>query len=233
MKGRKLFDSLTSLLAAAPAAPMVREAVRNSPIPESTKYLAHKLDDAFDQHVDHNRPGASVNFSRSTSVPKGATVIDRVKEVFDDPGKFASSTSPGEAPAIAINPNADRALYAHELGHLASQQTDVGHLVASLRANPKLQQALLGSLMVLPGAAAVLEAGDDDLDSSLALAALTAAPKLIDEGLATSHGLSIMNRSGMRASLGQRGKLAGGLLSYLAPAAIVGLGANFVGNQFD
>jgi len=42
-----------------------------------------------------------------------------------------------------------------------------------------------------------------------------------------------MNKSGLRASLGQRGKLAGGLLSYLAPAVIAGASANTVGNLFD
>lgn len=233
MKGRQLIDTLKSYLAAAPAAPMVREAARISPIPESTKYLAPNLDAGFDKHLDDIKPGAKMSYGVHENTPQGATVLDRVKEVIANPNRFASSTSVGESPAIAINPNSDRALYAHELGHLASQQTDVGHLAASLRANPKLQKALLGSLMVLPGAAAVFEEGDNDLDSSMALAALSAAPKLIDEGLATRHGLAIMDKANLRASMGQRGKLAAGLLSYLAPAAVVGLGANIVGNQFD
>ena len=42
-----------------------------------------------------------------------------------------------------------------------------------------------------------------------------------------------MEKSGRRASLGQRGRLAGGFLSYLtAPIAAATVG-NFVGNQLD
>ena len=124
-------------------------------------------------------------------------------------------------------------MFAHELGHIASQQTDVGHLAASLRHNPNLKKAMLGAMVTVPGLAAALEAGDDDYDSSMALAALTAAPTLIDEGLATTHGLAIMNKAGLRADLGQRGKLAGGLMSYLAPAIIAGTAGNAVGNMLD
>ena len=37
----------------------------------------------------------------------------------------------------------------------------------------------------------------------------------------------------MRANLGQRGRLAGGLLSYAAVPVTTALTANIVGNQFD
>ena len=88
-------------------------------------------------------------------------------------------------------------------------------------------------MITVPGVAAALEAGDNDMDTSMAVAALSAAPTLIDEGLATKHGLAIMNKAGVRANLGQRGKLAGGLLSYLAPAVIAGAAGNTVGNLLD
>ena len=96
-----------------------------------------------------------------------------------------------------------------------------------------LSKALLAAMVTIPGVAAALEAGDDDMDTSVAVATLAAAPKLIDEGLATRQGLAIMDKANLRASLGQRGMLAGGLLSYLAPAVVAGVSGNLVGNLFD
>ena len=81
--------------------------------------------------------------------------------------------------------------------------------------------------------AAAVQAGDDDMDESIALAAAASLPSLVDEGLATKHGLAIMDKAGLRANLGQRGKLAGGFMSYLAPAIIAGAGGNIVGNMLD
>ena len=213
--------------------PAIRESARSRPTLKNAKRANRKLDAAFDQHVDDIKPGASVGYHLNHNTPQGETFIDRVGEVFAKPTAYAGSSAPGRDPLININPNADRALFAHELGHLASQQTDVGHLAASLRHTPKLKNAMLGAMVTLPGLAAVMEDGDDDYDSSMALAALTAAPTLIDEGLATTNGLAIMNKAGLRADLGQRGKLAGGLLSYLAPAIIAGTAGNAVGNMLD
>ena len=142
-----------------------------------------------------------------------------------------------EPAAIWMNPNADEAYLAHELGHIASAHTDVGSLVRRARdeigKNEKLGQALLGAMVITPGVAAALEEGDNDLDSSIALAAATGLPTLIDEGPATKNGLAIMENAGRRATLGQRGKLAGAYLSYLMPALVAGSAANLVGNQFD
>ena len=167
------------------------------------------------------------------AVGYGKAGFEGFNDVRQNQDLYGSSSAPSQAPAININPNSDRAYLAHELGHIASQQSDVGHFVASLRENPKLKTALMGAMLTVPGVAAALEAGDDDMDSSIALAALATAPTLIDEGLATRQGLAIMDKAGMRATLGQRGKLAGGLLSYLTPAVIAGVSANTVGNLFD
>ena len=155
-----------------------------------------------------------------------------------DVGKYAGNTmlntdNPSGNPGVHINPNADEAYLAHELGHVASTHTDVGSIVRSMRDNPKLTQALGISLMTIPGVAAAIEEGDNDLDTSIALAAATQLPTLIDEGLATKNGLAIMDLAGSRASLGQRRKLAGGLASYLMPALIAGSAGNFIGNQLD
>ena len=136
-------------------------------------------------------------------------------------------------PIVQINPNTDEAYLAHELGHIASKHTDVGAIVRNLRDNPKLASALGASMFAIPAVASAIEAGDNDLDTSLALAAAASLPTLVDEGLATKNGLAIMSNAGNRATLGQRGKLAGGYLSYLLPALAVGGLGNFVGNQLD
>ena len=139
--------------------------------------------------------------------------------------------------SIQVNPNTDEAVFAHELGHIASRQTDVGGAVRNLRDalndNPQLRNALLASSVLAPGLVAMSEEGNNDLDASLAAAAVTQLPTLLDEGLATRQGLAIMDNANRRASLGQRGKLAGGFMSYLAPAVVLGLGGNAVGNMLD
>jgi hypothetical protein len=140
--------------------------------------------------------------------------------------------------AISINPNVDRAYYAHELGHGVSQKTKVGQFVHQARhkfsANPKMGKAIALALTgAVPGVAAALQAGDDDLAGSIALAAAMASPTLIDEALASKNALAVMNDAGMRATPGQRGRLAGGYLSYLAPVLIAGSVGNFAGNLVD
>ena len=108
---------------------------------------------------------------------------------------------------------------------------DARHLT---RNNPKLARALAYALpAAVAGTGAALQEGDDDLIASLAIAAAVGAPTLIDEALASKNALAIMNNAGMRATLGQRGRLAGGFLSYVAPLIISGSVANTVGNQID
>ena len=138
---------------------------------------------------------------------------------------------------ININPNTDEAFFAHELGHLTSRQTDMGGAVRDLRSaignNPQLRNALMAAAVLAPAGAAIAEEGDNDLDASLAVAAATQLPTLIDEGLATRQGLAIMDNADRRARLGQRAKLAGGYLSYLAPAVAAAIGGNAIGNMLD
>ena len=40
---------------------------------------------------------------------------------------YGSANAPGKPAGVSYNPNADRALHAHELGHVANQATDIGH----------------------------------------------------------------------------------------------------------
>lgn len=139
---------------------------------------------------------------------------------------------------VRINPNIDRSYYAHELGHGISQKTKAGKFVNDarhkLQANPKLGKALGFALAgSVPAVAAALQAGDDDLAGSIAIAAAIASPTLVDEALATKNALAIMQDAGMRATAGQRGRLAGGYLSYLAPVLLAGSVGNMVGNVAD
>ena len=132
-----------------------------------------------------------------------------------------------EASVVQINPLADSSYYAHELGHAVSQKTGMGGLINKARhkvdSNPKLGRALATALMwSSPAVAAALQEGDDDLAGSMAIAAAVASPRLIDEALATKNAFAIMEDAGLRATLGQRGRLAGGYLSYLAPVLLAG-----------
>ena len=228
-----VLQALAALGASLPISALTtRELGRQRPRLNNTKRAIPKLDEAFDKRVDELRPGATVQYDIAPAYPPEG--ISGYKDAFMDSNKYAGVTRAGVAPpTININPNADRAYFAHELGHLASRQSDIGHLVASLRANPKLKTALMASMIGLPAVSAAMQEGDDDLDTSLAIAGASALPTLIDEGLATKNGLAIMNTAGLRASLGQRGKLAGGLLSYVAAPMLIGAAGNAAGNMID
>ena len=151
-------------------------------------------------------------------------------------GRFTPDGRP--VSAISINPNADAAYYAHELGHGVSQKTKAGKFINQARhkleGNPKLGRALAMALTgAVPTIGAALQEGDDDLAGSIGLAAAMASPTLIDEALASKNALAIMKDAGMRANMGQRGRLAGGYLSYLAPVIIAGSVGNALGNVAD
>lgn len=207
---------------------MAAEVGKTSPVKNNARDSFAALDDAFDIRVDQIKPGATTGYHVNENTPTSFA------EVLADPSQYAGSSRINATPVqVSINPNIDRSYYAHELGHIASRQTDVGHLAASLRANPGLKKALLGAMMTVPAVSAMIQEGDNDLDTSLAIAALTATPTLVDEALATKNGLAIMDTAGVRANLGQRGKLAGGLMSYLAAPIMAGAVGNVVGNQFD
>ena len=205
----------------------------DKPSAKSSVHFEDDLIDAADRRVAAIAPNADPLYVN----------INHMKPDSSNPGKMAAHSSgftKDGTPAsnIYINPNADAAYLAHELGHGISQKTKIGKLINDARhmfsKNPKLASALA---MSLPAATAVtgaaLQEGDDDLAASLAIAAAVASPKLIDEALATKNALAIMQDAGTRASLGQRGRLAGGYLSYLAPVLIAGSVGNAVGNYAD
>ena len=136
---------------------------------------------------------------------------------------------------VNINPNTSREYLAHELGHHVTDQTKVGNLVRNLRSNKKLAIALgaTGGGLGLPFVQSALQEGDDDLASGIAISALMSSPTLIDEALATKNAFAIMEDAGMRATLGQRGRLAGGYLSYATAPILSGMFGNMVGNFAD
>ena len=156
--------------------------------------------------------------------------------VKDDLGPYASNSTNADTGnhLIEINPEADEVNFAHELGHVVSRQTPIGNTVRTLRDNPKLSTALAGAMYTVPGLAAAMEAGDDDMDTSIALALAASAPTLVDEAAATINANSIMNKAGKRGMDGRQGRrLAGGYLSYLATPILAATAGNLLGNQLD
>ena len=207
---------------------------RSTPAPVSTQAHYKGLMDAATKRAAAIAPDASPllvqNFPiEDTSGLKLDELASHTKGIAPDGSEVSN---------IRINPNADASTYAHELGHGVSQKTKIGKFVNDTRhkiaKNPMLAKAITGSLAIgVPSVAAALQEGDDDLAGSIGLAAALASPTLIDEALASKNALAIMNDAGIRANLGQRGRLAGGYLTYLAPVLLAGAAGNIVGNMAD
>lgn len=134
----------------------------------------------------------------------------------------------GGTPGVVFNPNSDRALLAHELGHLQYGQMPTGAKVQGMRsANPKLAAAITLASLLGPAALAASQDGNEAAVGIGAVAAnaLLHSPELVDEVMATKRGLQIMDVAGMPATPGQRARMAGGLLSYAArPVALAAAG---------
>jgi len=206
----------------------------NTPNSSSNHYDA--LDRAAERRVKEIAPNASeMIIGRKENVPDGINDFNSNKGASHQRRTLKDGR---KASLININPNADSSYYAHELGHGISQKTVPGKFINQARhfnrINPKLAKALYYALPAgLAGTGAALQEGDDDLIASLAVAAAAASPTLIDEALATKNAFAIMKDAGIQASMGQRGRLAAGYLSYLAPVIIGASVANAVGNRAD
>lgn len=214
--------------------PISRELARNKPTPMSVKNSVDQLDEAFDKRLDEIKPGAQHAYTVDENTPYGGTFLERLKDAFVNNRMYAASSVNKDPSSISINPNASRELYAHELGHILSQQTDLGRAVAALRANPKLAK-VLGSAAVAGGAAtiATLNDGNNEYDEAALIGLASTIPTLADEALATRQGLAIMDKADLRANLGQRGRLASGLMSYAAPSIVAALIGTGVGNAVE
>ena len=207
---------------------LARDLARKTPGSRPANQAYEQLGAEALKQIDERVPGRSPLMELNEVAPT------TLREALDNPGKFAGNQKLGNGGyRININPNADRSYFAHELGHIVSDQTDVGSLIRSARSNPKIKKALLGSLLLLPGASAALTPGDDDYATSTALALAANSPVLLDELLASKNALGLMKSAGMPATLGQRGRLAGAFMTYLGPAVLAGLSGNAVGNLLD
>lgn len=238
---------LASVGASAPTlVPTVRELMRTKPAAlPSDKQARDKLVLALDNYLESNKKPAVYVANKGVG-PNNPAVptqggLQAALEVIRNPNKFAAHgpSTGGADYDININPNADRAIYAHELGHIASKQggnqdiLNIGKAAAQIRDNAALNNALLVASLIGPGAAAALIEGEDDLGVQLGLAAALNAPQITDEVMATKNALHLMNTSGMRANMGQRGKLAGGLLTYMTLPLILGSVGGATGNTIE
>ena len=192
-----------------------------------------QLGQAMLKRIDQVSPGRKqpvIGLEQNTP-PSDASLLNIMKDT--SPYASGGQRVTGDGFDIKINPNADRSYFAHELGHVASAQTDIGRLVRGARGNKALTRALAGAAILGGGASAAAIDGDDDLATSVAMAYAASAPTIADEFLANKNALAIMDTAGMRATAGQRGRLAGGMLSYLGAPLLLGASTNLVGNQFD
>lgn len=221
----------------AGSAPALREGLRTKPAKDNSGDALEALSKAYEQrHKDLGLEMAPVQFKAGNPLPGGFEqsikdgTVDKLKLGAHQMVKLQDGTI---GDRIHYNPNAARDIVAHEMGHAVSRKTKVGEAVRNLRGNPKLALALAAASGVLPVANAVLTPGDDDYDEAIMGTMALAAPTLIDEGLATKNALAMLDAADMRATLGQRGRLAGALLSYAAAPMIAGSLGTAIGNQFD
>ena len=212
--------------------------VRPGKRPARAAWDGGKYNDAFDAQVKSKGANPDdimfeIDFQKNDDLHKGVGQVVMGGPNADRFGVNEKLDSGPNDHRIRINPNADEAFLAHEMGHVASRQAGLGKLVRDLRSNPALAKALGQASLGAPLALAALIPGDDDLAPALAASYLAASPELLDEAFATQNALAMMNRAGSRATLGQRGKLAGAYLSYLGAPLAAGLGGQIAGNFAD
>jgi hypothetical protein len=210
-----------------------REAIRTKPATTSAGDNLEKIYGGFQEHLKaSNADEPTVELA--TRVPDDN--FKSKKMAWQNPDHFISSSLLDNGDyRVTMNPNADVSMLAHEMGHVAAQQTPVGEFISKTRHTPALRNAISkAALLTIPaGALATLVPGDNDIDEAVALSALVSVPAIADEFNATLRGLDIMKRADLQATAPQRAKLAGGLVSYLAAPVMMGATAALVGNQMD
>jgi len=230
----------SSLAEIAASAPIYREGFRTKPHEHSaTDATKDILLDAYEKR--HKELGVEpLPIIRNAGTPMDSKEVpgfDKrrlgMHQLMYQAGPDGKPIGNPVADKFNYNPNADRAILAHEMGHAVSAKTKIGGAIRDLRSNPKLAMAIAAATGVIPLGAAVLTPGDDDYNTAIAGSLALATPILIDEALATKNALAMLNTADMRANLGQRGRLAGGLLSYVAAPAVMASTGTAIGNQFD
>ena len=196
---------------------------------------------AFEQEINKHKTDPLIPTPVETVVTPETRMQAAIDTLSGRSGSLASNSYAVDANdplntshKININPNADESYLYHELGHVANMQGGLGKRIRELRDNPKdLAKALQMASFIAPVGAAALIPGDDDLGVAMGVQAATMAPTLLDEAMASNTALRLMKNAGGRASLGQRGKLAGAYLSYLGPLITKSAMGYGIGNLAD
>lgn len=238
-----MIDSLVKKFRRFSQTPITKEIFRSTPNPtlETDPLTQMQLLKAFDEQQAARGLG-SYGIRVRENIPSPDVVEDVLKGKRPKGGasQYASAVPfyPDKNTGLVdINPNTDRAFFAHELGHHSAAQKGFGKQVNDLRTlivkSPKLREALTHAAKLGPLTASVLIPGSGDMAAALAIGLAPNVMTLTNEAQATLHGLDLMKRAGQPATLGQRGRLAGSFMSYATPGLIYGLGGNIAGNIFD
>lgn len=214
--------------------------VKRSLVPQFTQ---NKVMDGFNQHArDLGLENTPVQIAPNHVSPE--TLPYALKFPQGVSAAAAANTIPGaakDAPVALINPNANRQWGAKALGGAIASETRLGKAINAVNTSfvkaaqrPMLSKALLASTVLAPLGLSAAIAGDNDFDEALLAATLpTTAIPLIKEAFDTYHGQRVLDKSGLRTSLGQRAKYAGNLASMLVTPVLAASAGNLVGNIFD
>ena len=250
----RLATALAGLLSGGAHAQKMFGMPRATPAKRSMKsgFTARRMNEGYAQHLKDVKgdaglgpnvinvapPATPQDLQLAQAAPQGWGTSVRGNTPI--PGTPLDGSQPN--PTVFLNPNADRIYGAKALGGTITDQTQVGNFLADLQGkigqayakNPALAKAALASTFIAPAAYSALAEGDDDTDEALLLASLpTAALPMAKDVMDSYHGQRIMDKSGLQTTLGQRGRLAGSALSYLAIPLLAGSAGNMVGNIFD
>ena len=236
---------------------------RNKPNELSlTKKSMAELAKGLDSYLTKLQRPLDYQVKPFVSVPTADTALGRYMEVRKDSSPYASSGLPNDGSTtytaddgyglkeyrryvddgkggqvrvepVNINPMADRAYFAHELGHTVARQQGLGALLSQARQSPRVRNAMYAASILSPITLSAALQDNEDLAASIGLSAAAVSPIILDEINATRHGLGIMKEAGLPATAGQRARLAGALLSYLALPAVAGVVGNRAGNFIE
>ena len=216
------------------------------------------LAEGLDSYLTKQQRPLDYQVKPFVSVPTADTALGRYMQVRKDSSPYASSGLPNDGSdtftytnaagkvvkeprvqkglrvePVNINPMADRAYFAHELGHTVARQQGLGALLSQARQSPRVRNAMYAASILSPITLSAALQDNEDLAASIGLSAAAVSPIILDEINATRHGLGIMKEAGLPATAGQRARLAGALLSYLALPAVAGVVGNRAGNFIE
>lgn len=243
---------VANLLGLATSAPAVRQGFRRTPHKNSIVNVKDKLEAGYEARlkelgseplpVVYNEGHPYPKFDEVSSLKEFVEQSDKRRlggyeplvRINPDTGKLEG---PQVADRFSFNPNADASILAHEMGHSITAKTDIGAKIQDIKhkiaANPKLGTAIAAASGLVPMGVAMATPGDDEYTTAALGNLALASPTLLNEALASKNGLALMNSGGIRASMGQRGLLAGALMSYAAVPMLLGATGTALGNQFD